>query len=309
MVVLLAATANGQHAEEQPPAYDRSLYNHWTDDDGDCQDTRQEVLISESLEPVELDGNGCHVISGSWFDPFTGETITNPSQLDIDHFVPLAEAHRSGAAGWDDSRRERYANDLFHHRALIAVSASANRSKGDRDPAAWLPPRKDHHCEYVREWVLHKATWGLAMDEEERRAVEGVLQGCGEGAKPPEPAPDGEDPSAPPDLATAEPPAEEPAAEDQPPQQRAEEGDPAEEPAVEPAGDEAAPECSDINLADAETLESVYGIGPSKAKAIIEYREQAGGFQSLDELDSVSGIGPATLQGIREANFCVPNTP
>ncbi len=307
MLLVLAATLSGQDGEERPPPYDRSLYNHWTDDDGDCQDTRQEVLISESLEPVELDENGCRVISGSWFDPFTGETFTNPSQLDIDHFVPLSEAHRSGAASWDDRRRERFANDLYHLRALIAVGASVNRSKGDRDPAAWLPPREEHHCEYVREWVLHKATWGLAMDEEERLAVEGVLQGCGEGPKPPEPAADEADPAAPEDSPEASPQGEA-AAEGQPPHQPAAEADPTEEPVVAPAGDEVASECSDINLADAETLESIYGIGPAKAKAIIDYRESTGPFQSLDELDSVSGIGPATLLGIREANFCVPGT-
>ena len=61
--------------------YDRSLYKHWIDQDGDCQDTRQEVLIPESITPVVLDERGCKVISGQWDDPFTGNTYKAPMSL------------------------------------------------------------------------------------------------------------------------------------------------------------------------------------------------------------------------------------
>lgn len=50
-----------------------------------------------------------------------------------------------------------------------------------------------------------------------------------------------------------------------------------------------------INTADAATLDTLPGIGPALAQRIIEWREQHGGFQSVDELDAVSGIGPAVL--------------
>jgi hypothetical protein len=45
------------------PPYNRDLYGDWIDADGDCQNTRQEVLIEESLIPVELDSRGCRVQS------------------------------------------------------------------------------------------------------------------------------------------------------------------------------------------------------------------------------------------------------
>jgi len=167
-------------APTPPPAvpYDRDLYGGWRDEDGDCQDTRQEVLIAESITPVQLDSRGCRVVSGTWFDPFTGQTFTNPGDLDIDHFIPLAEAHRSGASRWPPQLRRQFANDLSWPGSLIAVSASANRSKGARDPAEWLPPNEEFHCEYVRTWVITKAYWGLAMDGRERETVYTVLADC-----------------------------------------------------------------------------------------------------------------------------------
>ena len=152
--------------------YDRSLYKHWVDADGDCQDTRQEVLISESLRPVVLDDRGCRVVSGEWKDLYTGQTFTDPSRLDIDHFIPLGEAHRSGADTWTPEQRQAFANDLMHEHSLIAVSASANRSKGDRDPANWLPPDESFHCEYIKRWVAVKAYFNLRMDATERNFLQ-----------------------------------------------------------------------------------------------------------------------------------------
>ncbi len=136
------------------------------------------MLIAESLVPVQCDSRGCRVVSGEWLDPFTGQTFTNPSDLDIDHFIPLAEAHRSGASRWPPELRRQFANDLSFPGSLIAVSASANRSKGDGDPAGWLPPNQAFQCEYVRAWVIAKAYWRLVMDTRERAAVFYVLADC-----------------------------------------------------------------------------------------------------------------------------------
>jgi competence protein ComEA len=50
-----------------------------------------------------------------------------------------------------------------------------------------------------------------------------------------------------------------------------------------------------INTATADELESLHGVGPKKAQAIINYRQKNGSFQRLEDLMKVSGIGPKTF--------------
>jgi competence protein ComEA len=53
----------------------------------------------------------------------------------------------------------------------------------------------------------------------------------------------------------------------------------------------------DINRADAATIaKELNGIGPSKAKAIVEYREKNGGFKTADDLSKVKGIGSKMIE-------------
>ncbi len=55
-----------------------------------------------------------------------------------------------------------------------------------------------------------------------------------------------------------------------------------------------------INTATEAELETLNGIGPAKAKAIVEYRKKQGGFKSIDELENVEGIGSKTLSNLRK---------
>ncbi|MEA3384987.1 MAG: helix-hairpin-helix domain-containing protein [Thermodesulfobacteriota bacterium] len=54
-----------------------------------------------------------------------------------------------------------------------------------------------------------------------------------------------------------------------------------------------------LNTADKAALESISGIGPAKASAIIKYRNEHGSFNSVQELLKVKGIGPKMLDKIK----------
>ena len=114
-----ALTTSPQVARDQESGYDRSLFKHWIDTDKNGCDTRAEILISEAVVKPKVDKK-CKITGGKWFSAYDGKSVTNASQLDVDHLVPLAEAWRSGAWAWTAKQRQDYANDLGDKRALIA---------------------------------------------------------------------------------------------------------------------------------------------------------------------------------------------
>ena len=156
--------------------YSREKFPHWSDAqeygwdvrDSSC-DARDAALIRDGKD-VKV-GKGCDVTSGRWLDPYTGNTYTDPSDIDIDHVVPLANAWRSGASSWDEQRRERYANDPG---VVLSVEDNANQEKGDKGPEAWKPPRKQEWCDYAIRWVEIKADYGLSVNAQEKASLQHV---------------------------------------------------------------------------------------------------------------------------------------
>lgn len=167
---------------ESESNYDRNDYKYnffgWEDDDNNCLNTRHEILKSKSLEPPVLSSNGCTVLMGLWHDPYTNRMIENPKEVDIDHIVPLKEAHQSGAHAWDKTLKVEFTNDFYKSRNLIPVWNSINRSKGPLEPHQWLPPNSDFHCEYINRWVYTKWTWGLSMDNNECHFTQDIIKKC-----------------------------------------------------------------------------------------------------------------------------------
>ena len=70
--------------------------------------------------------------------------------------------------------------------------------------------------------------------------------------------------------------------------------------ATAPGGGGIAERPIDLNAATWEEITLLPGIGETRARRIIAYRERAGAFRSLDELRQISGIGDALIQRIRD---------
>ena len=180
--ILGGATPGMPQQAEVPaniPAYDRSEWGDWIDANNDCRNTRHEVLAQESTEPVSFRSDRqCRVASGRWVGPYTGQTFIDPGSLDVDHVVPLANAHRSGAWAWDRERKREYYNDLDNSGHLAVVERTVNREKGSQGPEHWKPPNQANWCEYSRNWISVKAKWELTATAAEIAALETMLETC-----------------------------------------------------------------------------------------------------------------------------------
>jgi len=161
-------------ATENRTGYSRDLFPTWITISGTCN-TREYILKRDGSNVVT--DSACAATSGSWYSPYDGATWTAASDVDIDHLVPLAEAWDSGASAWTTARRQSFANDVTRPQ-LLAVTDNVNQSKGDQDPATWMPSVTSYRCTYVRAWVQVKYYYGLSVDSAEKTALTNYLANC-----------------------------------------------------------------------------------------------------------------------------------
>jgi hypothetical protein len=160
--------------------YARSLFGDaWIDVNRNGCDTRDDILRRDlRMRTVRARTHGCVVTSGTLADPYTGTQIRyvrGHSRVDIDHVVALGDAWQMGAAHWVASERVSFANDPLN---LLAVSAAANREKGDADAASWLPRTRSFRCSYVARQVAVKLRYRLSATAAEQVAMRRVLDTC-----------------------------------------------------------------------------------------------------------------------------------
>jgi hypothetical protein len=151
-------------------------WNKW----GNGCNTREKIL-SRDLDEIIYDDNGCTVMSGILYDPYTGKTIhftrgtSTSSAVQIDHVIALSNAWQTGAQDLDKTTRNALANDDLN---LLAVDGPANQQKSDSDASQWLPPNKAFRCEYVARQIAVKIKYFLWVTVAERDAMQDTLSAC-----------------------------------------------------------------------------------------------------------------------------------
>jgi len=156
----------GQGPPDPNEPFDRGRFGGFIDEDGDCQDTRAEVLIRQSEIPVTFRGQDeCVVQRGRWTDPYSGQVVTAAAAMEIDVVVPLEHSHESG--NWRLGNREKgeYLNDLTPGH-LWAVHVSTFTAKNER-PIKQYKPRTEFYCDYAASWFFAKMRWDLGSDPNE----------------------------------------------------------------------------------------------------------------------------------------------
>ena len=149
--------------------YNRKEWKHWIDSDRDCLDTRNEILHMRSKISAKLNARGCKVVSGIWEDYYYPTQLKETKMIDIDHLIPLKNAHENGGFDWTQNERAIFANDPEN---LVITNRSYNRKKGAKGIDSWLPVHKIYACKYIHDWIKIKKKYRLKITNKENLAIQ-----------------------------------------------------------------------------------------------------------------------------------------
>ena len=135
--------------------------------------TRAEILISQSQVKVEFaTSRDCRVIKGSWIGRLTGALLSDASDVDIDHIIPLSYAHRHGGFSWSPSKKKQFANDPIN---LIPAYDVENRKKSDKGPSEYLPSDKKLACAYIKKWEMIRIKYDLNIAPDDKVIIRDMM--------------------------------------------------------------------------------------------------------------------------------------
>ena len=171
--------------------YDRDEWKHWSSvgpEDGEPPgtnlNTRHNELRKESLTAVTYSDSNRSVISGLWDLVYVEGTTTEPSDLDAEHVLPLANMHvRACSAGivLTESEKKVLANDPV---LVFVTDDGANQSRGARSWATspygdgWFPPNANIHCDWLQIQIQLLDRYSLPVSAEEVSVATSRLSNC-----------------------------------------------------------------------------------------------------------------------------------
>ena len=157
--------------------YNEDDWSFEEDFDGDCQSSRQEMLILTSRMEVKYSNpRNCVVRTGEWLDDYTGEVFTIAVQIDIDHVIPRMYAHTHGGDRWMPEKKLMFANDPLN---MMLVEKREIRRKRDRGPNRYLP-REEFRCEYVQLWEAIAEKYSLQLESRDVSTIGRIKKDCPE---------------------------------------------------------------------------------------------------------------------------------
>ena len=142
-----------------------------------CLDLRNLMfLVQANSDAVTRSKDECQILSGYWFDIYSGKTYQHTKNLDIDFIVPLNWAYDHGGKFWDAMEVYNFVNDRSN--LLVASKESINEKSG-RGVFNWLPEKVQFRCTYILYWefVLNKYP-ELKLEENELKNFENLIDSC-----------------------------------------------------------------------------------------------------------------------------------
>lgn len=144
---------------------------HWL---GSPCDTRSNILKDRG-SGVSTSSGTCAVTGGQWQDGYSGSTLNDPHQVNLDFVVPPSYAVEHGGGQWSDETRAGFVNDEGN---VSVVSAASVQSRAGRSPASWLPSGHTQRCTYVAAWVDVVSRYGLNVSAADRSALVSGAASC-----------------------------------------------------------------------------------------------------------------------------------
>ena len=152
-------------------------WSYEEDFDGDCQSTRQEILVLTSRVDVRYTNpRNCVVRTGEWLAEYTGELFKVAVKLEVDHIIPRMYAHTHGGDRWTSEKKLAFANDPLN---MMLIDRREIRRKRDRGPSRYLP-RDEFQCEYINLWDQISEKYDLQLSTSDRSTISRLNSDCSE---------------------------------------------------------------------------------------------------------------------------------